>query len=292
LEGSAGLVAANPNEEFSPLSIARRYWLSVSGTLVFLFVENIVAVLEPYLLGRAIDGLIGKSYFDLWIFVGVATFGLTVGVARRRYDTRVYGRIFSDTASDVVARENDKGAPVAQVTARANFVNDVTQFYEVYLPAAIVSFVSLFGAILMLAFVAPALSVGAFVVAMAVCAIFFVSRKRIDALNKGVNDEMERQVGVLVGRDLAGARAHFASLVSWRVQLSDLEACNFGLTQFATILLMAGAILVLVMWQEQTVGEVFAALTYVLQFTQAVIVLPYTYQQYLRTSEIGTRLGE
>lgn len=285
------MAESGPSEEFSPLSIARRYRLSVAGTLAFLAVENVVLVLEPYLLGRAIDGLVGKSFTGLWIFVGVATLGLAVGVVRRMYDTRVYGRIFGQTASDVVARENAKDAPVAQVTARANFVNDVTQFYEIYLPAAIVSFVTLLGAIVMLAVIAPPLCVGAIAVGAVVGAVFFFSRNKIDALNKGLNDEMERQVGLLAHRDLNVARSHFGALVSWRVRLSDLEARNFGLTQFATIALTALAIVVLMVWQEQTVGEVFAALTYILQFTQAIVILPYTYQQYLRTSEIGTRLG-
>lgn len=284
-------MAEGATEEFSPLSIARRYRLSVAGTLAFLTIENVVLVLEPFLLGRAIDGLVAKSFVNLWIFVGVATLGLAVGVARRAYDTRVYGRIFRETASDVVARENERDAPVAQVTARANFVNDVTQFYEIYLPAAIVSFVTLLGAIAMLGFIAPLLCLGAIVVAATVGAVFFLSRRRIDTLNKGLNDEMERQVELLAGRNLDVARAHFGALVSWRVRLSDLEARNFGLTQFATIVLTALAIVVLMIWQEQTVGEVFAALTYILQFTQAIVVLPYTYQQYLRTSEIGTRLG-
>lgn len=284
-------MADSAAEEFSPLSIARRYRLSVAGTLAFLAVENVVLVLEPYLLGRAIDGLVGKSFVGLWVFVGVASFGLAVGVLRRAYDTRVYGRIFRETAGDVVVRENAKEAPIAQVTARANFVNDVTQFYELYLPAAIVSFVTLSGAIVMLGVIAPLLCVGAVAVAATVGAVFFLSRRRIDTLNKGLNDEMERQVELLARRDADVARAHFASLVSWRVRLSDLEARNFGLTQLATIALAALAIVVLMIWQEQTVGEVFAALTYILQFTQAIVILPYTYQQYLRTSEIGTRLG-
>jgi ABC-type bacteriocin/lantibiotic exporter with double-glycine peptidase domain len=284
-------VAEGATEEFTPLSIARRNRLAVGGTLAFLAIENIVVVLEPYLLGRAIDGLVAKSFIGLWIFVAVASAGLAIGVLRRAYDTRVYGRIFREVASDVVARENEKDAPVAQVTARANFVNDVTQFYELYLPAAIVSFVTLLGAIVMLAVIAPLLCLGAIAVAATVGAVFFLSRKRIDALNKGLNDEMERQVELLARRDWGIAQTHFAALVSWRVRLSDLEARNFGLTQFATIVLTALAIVVLMVWQEQTVGAVFAALTYILQFTQAIVILPYTYQQYLRTSEIGARLG-
>jgi hypothetical protein len=76
-------MAEGASEEFTPLSIPRRYRLSVSGTLAFLAIENVVLVLEPFLLGRAIDGLVGKSFVNLWIFVGVASVGLAVGVARR-----------------------------------------------------------------------------------------------------------------------------------------------------------------------------------------------------------------
>ncbi len=77
----------------------------------------------------------------------------------------------------------------------------------------------------------------------------------------------------------------------WRVLLSDIEARNFGAAFAFTILLTAFAAWVLIVVEDNTEGQVFAALTYVLQFSQSVVVLPYTYQEFVRTREIGRRLG-
>lgn len=107
-----------------------------------------------------------------------------------------------------------------------------------------------------------------------------------------LNDEMERQVDILAARQRAGAQNHFAAIARWRIRLSDLEARNFGLVFLLTTALTAGAAYILVIIEQKSVGEIFAALTYVLQFGEAVVMLPYTYQQFLRTREISARLKE
>ena len=43
--------------------------------------------------------------------------------------------------------------------------------------------------------------------------------------------------------------------------------------------------------ERESEGQVFAAITYVIQFSQSVTVLPYAFQQFVRTSEISGRLS-
>jgi ABC-type multidrug transport system fused ATPase/permease subunit len=274
------------------MAIARRYAWPIAGTLALLAGENIVTVLTPYLLGDAIDSLVEKSTRGLWIFACVAIFGLATGVFRRIYDTRTYGRIYRETATETVAKEISREAPVSQMTARANFVSEFSEFFEYMLPAALTSGVSLVGSIVMLAIISPVLSVGTIAVSAAVGLVFFLSKGRIGGWNAGLNDEMERQVELLSQRDAALAGSHFAAIVRWRIRLSDLEARNFGLTFLFAIALIILAVYVLISVEEKSTGQAFAALTYIIQFTDSMLILPYTYQQFLRTSEISDRLHD
>ncbi len=273
-------------------SIARRYKFVIMGTLALLIIENVITVAVPYLMGMAIDGLIAKSNDELYLFFVVVMGGLIVGITRRLYDTRVYGRIYKESASELIEKEIGKNADVSKMTARATFVSDFTNFFEQDMPAAFMAVFMLFGSVIMLAIISPMLSLGTLGVALVIGLIFFLSRKKIQRLNAGLNDEMEHQVNVLEARDAAKATRHFSALVRWRIRLSDLEARNFGLGFFFAFLLLSIAIYILVAVEGKSAGQAFAGLTYILQFTEAVIILPFTYQSFLRTEEISKRLAD
>jgi len=271
-------------------AIARRYAWPIAGTLVLLAGENIVMVVAPYLLGDAIDGLLATDTGALWIFGLVSLVGLAIGILRRVYDTRAYGRIYREMATETIAKELRHEAPVSQMTARANFVSEFVEYFEIMLPAALTSAVMLLGSIVMLGIISPVLCLGTIAVSVAVALVFFLSKRRIANWNSGLNDEMEQQVDLLSRREVTLASSHFAAIVRWRIRLSDLEARNFGLTYLFAIALIVMAVYVLIAVDGKSAGQAFAALTYVLGFTDSMIILPYTYQQFLRTSEIGSRL--
>ena len=280
-----------PSGELTHLGIARRYQFLIAVTMVLLLADNILMVLTPLLLGNAIDGLVADNLTPLWIFAGVALTGLAIGTVRRIYDTRAYGRIYRECAGETVAREIARDAPVSQLTARANFVSEFTDFFELMLPQALTSLITLGGAVVMLAILSPMLSAATVLTALIVGAVFYVSRHRITRFNTGLNNEMERQVTALETRETKKVAGHLAALVRWRIRLSDLEARNFGLAYFFVIALLVGAVYILIAVEGKSIGQAFAALTYVLQFTEAVIVLPYIYQQFIRTREIVARLA-
>ncbi len=281
----------NQSYHLTHIGLFRRYRWVIAGTLTLLALENVIAVLEPWLLGRAIDGLIARDYTNLLIFFSASMTALGIGVTRRLYDTRIYGRIYKETASETADRENLAARPITQISARVNFVGEFASFFEEMLPAALMSGVMLIGAVIMMAVLSPILCAATVITAVFVALIFVISRKRISSLNKALNDEMERQVNFLETRNADIVRTHFSSLVRWRIALSDLEARNFGGVFFLTIILTALAAFIMIVVEDKTEGQVFAALTYVLQFSESVIILPYTYQQYLRTHEIADRLN-
>lgn len=278
-------------EGLTHASLMRRYRWPMLGTLAMLLVENGGQITIPYMLGVAIDGLIVGTLHGWSLFLAVSAILLCVAVARRVYDTRLYARINREVGEELAIRESAGGAGIAQTTARVNFVKDFSTFFEIMLPAALTSAFMLVGSVVMLALISPTLGLATFVVAALIGTIFVSSRGRIRSLNARVNDEMESQVDRLSG-PAEERSAHFHALAAWRIKLSDLEARNFGLLQFFAICLLGGALVQLLWYERSTEGQVFAAMTYLIQFTQAAIVLPYTYQEYLRTSEISERLSQ
>lgn len=284
------MTETHASAQLSHSGVARRHWKIIAATISLLALENVLRVLEPWLLGRAIDGLIAREYTNLWVFIALSLAALAVGVLRRLYDTRAYGRIFRIAATETAARDANVERPVSQTAARIGFVQEFADFFEQMLPAALMSLVTLAGAIVILSILSPLLCAATVGVTLPVAAIFALSRRRMTHLNTMLNDESERQVDILTRRNAEMASAHFSSIVRWRIALSDLEARNFGGVFLLTILLTALAAFIMIIVEDKSEGQVFAALTYVLQFSESVVILPYTYQHYVRTREISARL--
>lgn len=276
--------------ELTHRAIAVRYKSPITVTLILLTLENLIQLFEPLLLGLAIDGLIAGDRKALWIFLAFAVTGLGIGVGRRLFDTRAYSRIYRDMASTMAADANARGADISQITARASFVSEFTDFFEIQAPVALMAMAGLLGSVAMLFVISPLLCASALSVALLVGLVFYFSRRKIEYLNIGLNDEMERQVDILSRRDNLMASQHFSALARWRIRLSDLEARNFGATFFLAIILTAVSVFILVVIENKTEGQIFAALTYILHFTEATVMLPYTYQQYIRSKEISGRM--
>ena len=154
LEEALALMAvdAEKPESLTHLGLAKRFRWSIAGTYALLMVENLFLVATPFLIGLVIDGLISGELGPLWVFFGFAGVAVVVSAFRRMFDTRVYGRIFSQIASETVERDTLADRPVSAVAARITFVRDFADFFEIMLPTAVMSLVMLVGSVLMLVF--------------------------------------------------------------------------------------------------------------------------------------------
>jgi len=282
--------AENP-ESLTHLGLAKRFRWSIAGTYALLMVENLFLVATPFLIGLVIDGLIAGELGPLWVFFCFAGVAVVVSAFRRMFDTRVYGRIFSQIASETVERDTLADRPVSAVAARITFVRDFADFFEIMLPTAVMSLVMLVGSVLMLVFLSFYLFAATLAVALVIALVFYLNRERIQSGNAAINDESERQVDILETRDPLAFKGHVRTLVSHRVALSDIEARNFAVIFLFTLLLTGLAAVIMIGVERESEGQVFAAITYVIQFSQSVTVLPYAFQQFVRTSEISGRLS-
>lgn len=273
-------------------SIFRRFWPQISGTFALLTVENVLGVFEPLLLGIAINRLVEQDFTGLmWLAVLELAF-ILIGIGRRMYDTRVYTRIYAKVGSDVVAREQAKGAPITQVNARADLIKEVVDFFEDILPLSLTAGFTLIGSLVMIAILDFRVFLVASVATVLTGLVFFIASKRIHTLNKALNNQYEKQIAVFERMRASSRDRHFRRLALWQVRLSDLESLNFGLTYLFLVGALLFGIYDAVTRLDAPIGTVFALMTYLFQFVQSVVALPITYQQGIRTHEITERVSD
>lgn len=278
------------NNDFSIKSIFKRYRFKISTTFFLLILENVFKILQPFVLGIAINDLMNKSQNGLLIFGGLYLAGFIVGVIRRYFDTRAYTFIYTNIATEIAQIQNDKNINVSSIAARSALVKELVDFFEQDITQGFTAAIGVIGALVMLLVFNYWIFIGCLVTILFIFIIYAISNNKIYNFNIGLNDELEQRIHVLESRETSKIRNHFQGISNWLVKLSDLETLNFGIIEILLFSLAVFALYVSASDVSANAGRIFSTLTYVLEFSGGVFMLPFIYQQIIRLKEISSRL--
>lgn len=276
-----------------PLTIAtllRRFLRPISLTWLQTLAETALMALIPLLIGLAIDGLLeGDAMPLLHLAVALAAL-IAVGVVRRLYDTRVYGRIRVALGKALTDRAG--GRPVSTVNARLGMGRELVDFLELELPEIMAAAVRLVIALVLLFAFHPVLCYAALAATLLTVALYGLFHGRFYRLNADYNHQAEQQVRVLEARSPAGILCHLTRLRRIEIRLSDTEAYLYG----AIFAVLLGLILFNLWFSataiETSVGTTFAIVSYSWELVESALVLPETLKGWSRLSEIMARINK
>lgn len=277
-------------KDFSIISIFKKYKWKISLTFLLLVLENIAKVLQPLVLGIAINDLINKKNDGLWLFCILYGIGFVIGTIRRYYDTRAYTSIYTNVATEIAEKQNEKQIEVSAIAARSALVKELVDFFEHDVTQAFTSAISVIGALVMLALFDWWIFGGCLLAIIIIVLIYTFSTQRIYNYNIGLNDELEHRINVLEKREHTGIFNHFRNIAKWLVKMSDLETINFSIIEIVLFALAIFALYASASAVNATAGSIFSVLTYVLEFSGGVFMLPIIFQQIIRLQEISSRL--
>lgn len=284
----------SPSEGKSPWTLQtlfRAYRGRILLTYALFNLENILRLLQPLVLGLAINDLLLGSYLGLALFVAQHLGHLAVGTLRRMYDTRTFTGIYTDLASGLVIRQRDRQVAVSAVAARSTLSRVFVEFFERDVPALVRALYSVIGALVLLAWYDWLL--------VPLCVVLLAPAYMLNKLygrktflcNRRLHDELEREVAVIHQGKPAEIRDHYQRVAGWRVKLSDWEALNFGLMELFILGLMVAA-LARSCHLGAAPGDIFAIFRYVLMFIMGLDSVPILVQQMGRLRDVGRRLRD
>ncbi|SIQ73587.1 ABC transporter six-transmembrane domain-containing protein [Maribacter ulvicola] len=276
--------------DFSIKSIFKQYKWKISLTFLLLVLENVAKVLQPLVLGMAINDLINGAKDGLWLFCILYCVGFILGTLRRYYDTPAYTAIYTNVASEIADIQNVKKVQVSSIAARSALVKELIDFFEHDITQAFTSTISVIGALVMLAFFDVWIFSGCLISILIIILIYILSTKKIYNYNIGLNDELEHRINILEKREQAGILRHFKNIANWLVKMSDLETINFSIIEILLFVLAIFALYTSASAANATAGSIFSVLTYVMEFSGGVFMLPIVFQQIIRLREISSRL--
>lgn len=276
-------------ETLSIATLLRVYRRRISLTWLLIFCETSLTILIPLFIGFAIDGLLSGNTSSLAQLAGIM-FALTLlSVARRMYDTRVYGTIRVDFGKAQAARSPDLA--VSALNARLGMGRELVDFLEDVLPQAMASILQFTISVIILYSFAPVLALSSMLAVIGMILIYALFHRTFYRWNGALNQQTERQVGILERRQSRLILQHLIRLRRFEVKLSDAEAALYG-----TIFVLLVGLLIFNLWfatvqLSVTPGTIFAIVSYTWEFAEAALALPITLQSWSRLSEITKRLN-
>ncbi|MEM7286565.1 MAG: ABC transporter six-transmembrane domain-containing protein [Actinomycetota bacterium] len=270
--------------------ISRFRW-RVGATVTLVLVEAAIELLFPLFIGLAINDLLDDSYAGVFWLAGLGVVALAVGSARRFYDTRAYAGIYEAIAPELVAREHARDTETSKIAARTTLAGEFVEFLENSMPEIVSATIGTVGMLVIIA----GLDINVFFACLGLLALmavtYWASAGHNLALNRGYNDELERQVTTIDSRQPEMIGGHFRALMRWNKKLSDLETLNYVVVWVGVIALLTYAPIQVIEPGETEYGFAFSTILYVFQYVDALVALPLFIQQLIRLREISTRLA-
>ena len=270
------------------LIAARR--AAVLGTYSLTVLENLCTLAYPALTGRAVDQLVKREYAGLALLVAVWLVHLVLSVARQRVDTRVFMGLYADIASHLVGVQQAQGHGTSKVSARVEMVRDIVGFFEKEVPAMFHNIVAVVGSLVMLFtydLQAGFIAMGVLLPMGLVNAWYW---RRALRLNRGINNQIEREVDDIESGRVFRVRRHFLLLRRWRVMLSDAESLTWGATELATIVALVFILIDFTQSPAFTAGAIYAVLAYIYDYLEGLNQVPTVVNSLARLRDVRARL--
>ncbi len=276
----------------------KQYRGKISFAVILVIIENVAWILEPYLLGLVIDGLIDKEYIDptvnnfwpIFAWIGLFVVNSSVGSYRRVYDTKVFTFIFTKIATYVSQNSLEKNLSVSQTAARAELSYQYIAFLQYRMPEIVETTISIFGAVIAMYLFDWRISLTCFIIIFPLYIINKFYVKKVSVHQKEYHDKYEDVVDVISTRDPKHVEQYYSNLAKPQVKISNWSALNFGLMRVVLLAIFMAVIYISIELDECSAGELFSIVAYLWTFVTASEALPELMESWTSLQDISRRL--
>jgi ABC transporter transmembrane region len=264
----------------------------ILATYLLFNLENLGRLAQLWFLGWAVNDLLAGRSTGLLLFAAQHLVNLALGTVRRLYDTRTFTRIYADLAARLVIEQRGRGVDISRLAARSTLSREIVDFFERDVPFLFFTLYSVAGSLVMIALFDSMLVLPCLLFLAAAGLLSRSLASRTLQLNRGLNDQIEREVGILQNEPPDQIEDHYHLLRGWRIGLSNAQAVNFGVVELLALLLLALVLVRSCAGAAANPGSLLSLLGYVVMLTNSLANMPMWIQQFSRLRDIRRRLHQ
>jgi hypothetical protein len=252
-----------------------------------MLLTEVSILVQPFLLGRSIDGLILGGYEWLVFFAISLLISNLFNYKRMVYDTKVYTQIYNDIVLRFLKKE---GITASSKVARTDMAHDIVNVLEGYVHYYMATIVTLLGSIFFI--FSSSYQVGLLVVS-ALILIILSAYKFYPKIRQSIivrNNQYEKKVDAITnGYD--SSYIFFNRKRKLDIFESTLQGKSWLSVGFIkNVFLVLSLILLINTTTVITIGSVITVYSYVNNFLISLMSIPVSVEMYSRLSDILKRV--
>jgi ABC-type bacteriocin/lantibiotic exporter with double-glycine peptidase domain len=258
---------------------------------LYLALYQSLVLIEPFALGKAIDGLLSQEWIWLSVFLLLAIIANVFMYKRMVFDTIVYTRIYNNIVLKYLS--NDKTENTSSRSARTDMANMVIHFFEDAIPYYIMSIISIVGSISFI--LVTDIKTGGIVILCLIPVILLVIQfyPRINKVTRLANTHYEKKVETLVENDDLKNHQFFQRRGKLQIYRSNLQGKSwFWLNNTKTLFLIFALVIFTHDRLNLTQGEAIAMYSYINQFLISILSIPVAMEIWSMVKDVTSRLNQ
>ena len=236
--------------------------VKITCTYFLLLFEFVIFAIAPFLLGKAVDGLLEKDNGSFITYLLLLLVALFIGFFRRVYDTRVYSSIWGDRVKQTVKGLKQREVSQPKIISRYRLLYIYSDFFEYTIPNSLASFVEIIVAFFMIGFVVPIhIFFALFGLTFVSMLFYYILSFRIQKVDFNIQHLKEKIDAEIIDKE-AAVDVNIDDITQQYIKKSDLEAAGWGLNDVCCVIAEVIVVLTIIA-ENQTTGTIMATLTYV-----------------------------
>ena len=272
------------------LSVAKEYKYQLLLIYFYMFVAQFLFLLEPYVLGKMIDGLIAKQYYWLLCFLGIAIFENIFIYRRMIYDTKIYTTIYNNLVLKYLKRDTNSD-PSTRI-ARTELSNHIINFLENDVHYYIYAVLSIVGTLFFIFLQNPLTGFIVLSCVLPICMIVYIFYKKIEQCTQVGNNHYEQKVQILSENDEQKVETFFKRRRKVLIYGSTLQGKNWTSLNTTKTLFLIIALIVFTHSMKITQGQAVSMYAYINQFLISLMSIPVGVETFTRMKDIIGRIKE
>lgn len=272
------------------LSIAKEYKYELLLIYFYMFAAQLFFLLQPYVLGKMIDGLIKGDHFWLGCFIVTAIVENAFIYRRMIYDTKVYTKIYNGIVLKYLKR--DTGSNSSAKFARTELSNAIIKFLEDDVQYYIYAVLGILGSLFFIFLQSPLTGFVVLSCIFPIVGIVNIFYRKIAQCTRVSHNNYERKVQILTGEDQSKIEEYYSRRRKILIFASTLQGKNWTSLNITKVTFLIAAIIIFTSNGDISQGDAVAMYAYVNQFLGSLMSIPVSFEIITRMRDIVGRIKE
>jgi len=273
----------------------------IAFVAILIIVENVAWIIEPTLFGNLIDAFLKRAEMKIpsdryahviplifWVSAYLINSGS--GTLRRRFETRVFQKIYVELVTRIAEMGNKAGLDSSVIAGRAHLSQEYVTFVQYRVPELAEQSIAVIGAVIALSFFDWRISIVCLFISIPLTVLSVLYSKNVVKLHSTLHDKFESVYDIFAKKESAQVKTIYQSMAKIQEKIATWGAFNFGVMRLVLLFIFLFVLYIAIDLDNFSLGEIYSIVAYLWTFVTSVEYIPELMESRTSLKELSSRL--